>query len=124
MHILVVDDYPDNCISWALLLRLLGFSVDTATDGFRALELARATRPDVGILDMTMPRIDGCELARRLRALYPDRLVLIALTARDSDEDRRQVREAGFNLHLVKPADPIRVTALLKEAWKLLGRGA
>jgi CheY-like chemotaxis protein len=124
MHILVVDDYPDNGISWALLLRLLGFSVDTATNGFRALELARANRPDVGILDLAMPGMDGCELARRLRALYTDRLVLIALTACDSDEDRRQVRQAGFNLHLIKPADPPRVVALLKEAWKLLGREA
>src|SRR5258708_15227597 len=83
MRILVVDDWPDGAASWVMLLQLLGFEADAATDGHQALEIARTRRPDVALLDLNMPRLDGCELAPRLRALYPDRLILIAITAHD-----------------------------------------
>ena len=122
MRILVVDDWPDGAASWVMLLQLLGFEADAATDGHQALEIARARRPDVALLDLNMPRLDGCELARRLRALYPDRLILIAITAHDSEDDRRRAYRAGFDLHLSKPAEPQAVLRLLSEASGLPGR--
>jgi CheY-like chemotaxis protein len=120
MYILVVDDWPDGATSWVMLLRLFGFEADAATSGDQALTMARARRPDVGLLDLAMPKMDGCELARRLRALCPGRLVLIALTALDSEEHRRRTRAAGFDLHLQKPADPHSVRGLLTVASALL----
>ncbi len=120
MRILVVDDWPDGAASWAMLLRLCGFEVDWAADGDRALEIARARRPDVGLLDIAMPGMDGHELAQRLRQLYPDRLILIAITARLVETEWQRTRASGFDLHLVKPADPASVIALLQTAAGLL----
>jgi CheY-like chemotaxis protein len=120
MRILVVDDWPDGAASWVPLLRLFGFEVDAATNGAQALEIARAQRPDVGILDLAMPGMDGCELARRLRLLYPERLILIAITAHDSEEDRRTSRAAGFDFHLRKPAEPQAILSLLNAASGLI----
>jgi two-component system, OmpR family, response regulator len=120
MRILVVDDWPDGAASWVPLLHLFGFEVDAAMNGPQALELARARRPDVGLFDLAMPGMDGCELARQLRLLYPDHLILIAITAHDSEENLCRTRAAGFDLHLRKPAEPQAVLALLNAASGLL----
>jgi CheY-like chemotaxis protein len=116
MRILVVDDWPDGAASWVMLLRLFAFEALAATNGPEALALARAHRPDVGLLDLALPGMSGWELARRLKALYPDRLILIAITAHDSEETRRRIRAAGFDLHLSKPANPQAVLSLLTAA--------
>ena len=114
LRILVVDDYPDNADSLGLLLALYGYQVETALSGCAALAKARMTKPDVAILDISMPVMDGCEVARQLRKMYHDEIILIAMTANGSQEDRRKSHEAGFNMHLVKPADPQKLEGILK----------
>jgi CheY-like chemotaxis protein len=116
MRILVVDDWPDSAASWVMLLRLAGFDAECATDGRMALEMARARCPDVGIFDIHMPALDGYALARQIRTLCKRPLFLIAITARDSEEDRQKEKEAGFDLHLTKPAEPQKVLSLLAQA--------
>jgi len=105
-RILVVEDNPDIAESMVMLLELLGHRVRVAHDGPVALELARATPPDVMLVDIGLPGMDGYEVARRIRE-DPTlrRVVLVALTGYGRDEDRRQAEAAGFDHHLVKPVD-------------------
>jgi CheY-like chemotaxis protein len=114
LRVLVVDDQADSVASWALLLRMRGHEVAVAGDGVEALAVAAAHRPHVVLCDIVMPRLDGYGVARKLREGGKDRPFLVALTARSSDEDRQRCREAGFDRHLVKPADPDEVVQLLK----------
>jgi CheY-like chemotaxis protein len=105
-NVLIVDNNQGAAESLALLLRLAGQEVRTAYDGATALDLARARPPDVVLLDIGMPGMDGLEVARRLRQdLGLKQAVLVALTGYGGEEDRRRSREAGFNAQLVKPAD-------------------
>ncbi|HEV3260116.1 MAG TPA: PAS domain S-box protein [Gemmataceae bacterium] len=113
-NVLIVDDNQDAAESLALLLRLAGQEVRTAYDGPAALDLARARPPDVVMLDIGMPGMDGLEVARRLRQdLGLKRALLVALTGYGGEEDRRRCQEAGFNAHLVKPADVCALKRLL-----------
>ncbi len=106
MKILVVDDNRDAAQSLTMLLSLVGAEVRVANDGPEALQEFERCRPRIVLLDIGMPGMDGFEVARRLRALSPHpRLSIVALTGWGQDEDRRRVREAGFDHHLVKPAD-------------------
>jgi CheY-like chemotaxis protein len=107
LRILVVDDSHDVADSLAMLLTLLGHQVRVAYDGPAALHLAETLLPQVVLLDLGLPGMDGCEVARRLR----DRVALqdtclIASTGCDQDEDRRSCHEAGFDHFLLKPYDP------------------
>jgi CheY-like chemotaxis protein len=112
--VLAVDDNADAVESLALLLAGQGHEVRTAHDGPDALELAEAFRPEVVILDVGLPCMDGYEVARRLRERRPKQnLFLVALTGYGREEDRRRSREAGFDLHLVKPVDPEELRDLL-----------
>ena len=105
-RILVVDDNVDAADSLAMLLRVIGHDVRTAHDGQAALEAARASRPEVVLLDIGLPYMSGLDVARHLRSdLGAHDVVLIALTGYGQDEDRRRSEEAGFNGHLVKPVD-------------------
>ncbi len=105
-RILVVDDNRDGAESLALLLRAGGHEVRTAHDGAEALEAARAFRPQVVFLDIGLPGMDGYEAARRLRQEPGmEKGLLVALTGYGQEEDRLKAMEAGFNVHLVKPAD-------------------
>jgi signal transduction histidine kinase len=106
LRVLVVDDNKDAANSLALLLNLKGHQVSLAHDGPAALEAARTARPEVIILDIALPGMDGYEVARRLRAEEGDRHpLLVAMTGYGQEEDRRRSRLAGFNHHLVKPVD-------------------
>jgi CheY-like chemotaxis protein len=88
--------------------------VFTAADGAEALELASSCRPDVMLLDIGMPKLDGYEVARRVREQpWGNGTVLIALTGWGQEEDRRRSREVGFDSHLVKPLDLDALSALL-----------
>lgn len=117
LRVLVVDDYPDTAESMALLLRLEGHEVDIALDGPEALRIARAVHPDVVLLDITLPGMNGWEVARQLRAMsWGRRPLLIAVTAHGFEDDLRRCRDAGFDFHLVKPADPIELECLLHES--------
>lgn len=113
-RVLVVDDNLDSAESLSLLLELMGHEVRTAHDGEQALAEADAFRPDLVLMDIGMPRMDGYEAARRLReAEWAASIILVALTGWGQDEDRRRSEAAGFNHHLIKPVDPAALEALL-----------
>jgi CheY-like chemotaxis protein len=102
--VLVVDDNEDAAQSLALVLRLAGHEVRVARDGPEALALADAQPPEVVLLDIGLPGMDGYEVAVRLRER--DVLagaLLVAVTGYGQDEDRRRARDAGIDLHLTKP---------------------
>ncbi|HET9233973.1 MAG TPA: ATP-binding protein, partial [Candidatus Eisenbacteria bacterium] len=106
MRLLIADDNRDSAQSMARLLRSCGHEVQVAYDGEEALHAAENDPPDVLILDIGMPRLDGYELARRVRAAPWGRDVsLIAATGWGQDEDRQRSLESGFDAHLVKPID-------------------
>lgn len=114
-RILVVDDNVDAADSLGRLLsRLWGQVVRVAYDGPSALEIAQSFRPEVVLLDIGLPGMDGCEVARRLRREVDTAdALLIAVTGWGQERDRLQVKAAGFNHHLVKPIEPDRLKALL-----------
>jgi PAS domain S-box-containing protein len=121
MKILVVDDNRDAADSLCMLLELLGAEVTAAHDGAQALSTFEVFRPRMVFLDIGMPGMDGYEVARLLRALPQDpRTTLVALTGWGQTEDRRRVRDAGFDHHLVKPAE---VDALKSLITSLQGEG-
>src|SRR6202035_1696475 len=104
VRVLIVDDNVDAAESLAMLLRLWGHEVAVAHDGPGALRAAETQPPEVALLDIGLPGMDGYELARRLRPQPGlERTVLVALTGWGQEEDRRRSQEAGFDHHLVKP---------------------
>lgn len=113
--ILVADDNADTAWGIAKLLENSGFAVQIAGNGHEALELALRRAPDVALLDIGMPGIDGHEVARQLRARTGARMVLIAATGWGQDSDVRESLAAGFDAHLTKPVDVIRLRALIVE---------
>jgi PAS domain S-box-containing protein len=114
VRVLVVDDNRDAAISLAALLRTLGAHARSAHDGTEALDAYRDHLPDVVLLDIGMPGMDGYEVARRLRAIPSDRRpLLVALTGWGQEEDRQRAVDAGFDHHLVKPADLRALLAVL-----------
>jgi signal transduction histidine kinase/DNA-binding response OmpR family regulator len=115
-RVLVVDDNRDAAESIAIVLKLAGHDVHTAGDGTEALGLATIHLPEVVVLDLGLPGIDGYEVAERLRELPGLRhAMLIALTGYGSERDRERAHAAGFDLHLVKPADPQRIAHAIEE---------
>lgn len=105
LRVLVVDDNLDTVLSFSMLLRALGNTVFTAHDGMQAVQSANENKPDVILLDIGLPVLNGYEVARRIR-LEPslEHVVLIALTGYGQDADRQAALQAGFDHHLVKPA--------------------
>jgi CheY-like chemotaxis protein len=106
-RLLVVDDNVDAADSLGLMLQLMGAQVGVAYDGPTAIEMAVREQPEVVLLDIGMPGMDGLETARRLRAHGEVRtdVRLVALTGWGHHEDQERSRSAGFDLHLVKPVD-------------------
>jgi len=114
-NILVVDDNRDGADSLAMMLQLMGHEVTTAYDGLEALQQAEAVRPDVMLLDIGLPQLDGYEVARRVRQRpWGDSVVLIAQTGWGQEEDRQRSKAAGFNFHAVKPLDAAMLEKLLR----------
>jgi CheY-like chemotaxis protein len=104
LRILVVEDNVEAGKSMAMVLRLWGHEVRVVRDGPAALEAASQEPPDVVLLDIGMPGMDGYEVAKRLREKPAlKKALLIALTGFGTDQDRWRSREAGFDIHLVKP---------------------
>ncbi len=115
-RILVVDDNRDSADSLATLLRLSGHETLAVYDGLEAVEAASTFRPDVILLDIGLPKLNGFEAARRIREQRTDKgLMLVALTGWGQDSDRRASRDAGFDAHLVKPVDDVTLARVLAE---------
>jgi len=115
-RILLADDNADALESLATVLRLRGHEVFSASDGAIALEAASRHVPEVALLDIGMPLLDGYEVARRIRAQeWGKAMTLVALTGWGQDADRRRSREAGFDTHLVKPLDLDQLSHLLAQ---------
>lgn len=114
LRILVVDDNVDSALTMAALLAMLGHEVCTAHDGLEALEEMRRFKPDVAILDIGMPKMNGYSVAKTIRSRSTEvQPLLIAVTGWGQAEDRRRSKDAGFDHHLVKPVDPAALSALL-----------
>ena len=117
LRILVVEDNLDGRESLRDLLEIWGHEVELAEDGAEGVEKALASQPDVALVDIGLPGLDGNEVARRIRAELgaapPDRVELIAMTGYGQPEDRRRALQAGFDSYLVKPVDPAHLGRLL-----------
>lgn len=114
LRVLVVDDNVDAAEMMAALLEMHGHRVSVAHDGHRALQMATSVAPDVALLDIGLPGMDGYTLAQRLREDAQTRhLRLIAVTGWGQDGDRARARDAGFDGHLTKPAEPSAILAML-----------
>ena len=110
-----MDDQPDAARSLARLLKSWGHEVHVAHDGPEALQAAQAHGPEVVLLDLGLPGMDGHEVARQLRGHNGGGPRIVALTGYGRDEDRRRSQEAGFADHLVKPVDPEELRKSLGE---------
>lgn len=116
-RILVVDDNRDAATSLAMMLKLMGHETKTAHDGLEAIDIAEQFKPDVMLLDIGMPKLNGYDTAKQIRKLsWGNRINLVALTGWGQDEDKRKSFEAGFDAHLVKPVDPTVLTDVLQGA--------
>jgi CheY-like chemotaxis protein len=114
-RVLIADDNIDSAMALSDLLALSGHDVHTVYDGLAAVETAKRVNPDVAILDIGMPKLDGYEVARRIRAEQLP-MILIALTGWGQEQDRQQAREAGFDHHLTKPVDLAKLEELLQSS--------
>ena len=112
--VLIVDDCPDAADSLALLLKRWGYQTAVAYDGASALAAALARPPVAVLLDIVMPGLNGCEVARRLRGRpRTAKALLIALTGYGREEEVRRCYEAGIDRHLLKPCDPDELRRVL-----------
>jgi CheY-like chemotaxis protein len=110
----LVDDNGDAAEMLAGYLRSAGHEVHVASDGLSALDLAQRVRPEVALLDIGLPVMDGYELARRLQEIADlEGLRLVAITGYGQHSDRAKSAQAGFEAHLVKPIEPSEVEALI-----------
>jgi PAS domain S-box-containing protein len=112
-RVLVVEDDQDSAQSLAMLLQIWGHHVEVALDGHRALDAARMFDPEIVLLDIGIPGLDGYEVAARLRAEHGADLKLIALTGYGREDDRLRSRSAGFDRHMTKPVEPPRLRDML-----------
>ena len=118
-RVLVVDDNRDAAESLAMFLELSGHTVQTAYDGEEALEAAENFRPEVVLLDLGMPKLNGYEVCRRIREReWGEHPLIVAQTGWGQDDDKARTREAGFDGHLVKPVDPANVIQLVAKAQR------
>lgn len=111
-RVLIVDDNHDAAHTMALLIKLSGHETSTAHNGPEALTMLDAVNPEVALLDIGLPEMDGYELARRIRERVSD-VYLIAVSGYGQPEDRARAAEAGFDEHFVKPVDSTQLIASL-----------
>ena len=115
-RILVVDDNPDSATSLEKLLTMTGHEAKTASDGLTAVTEAERYRPEVVLLDIGLPRLNGYDACRLIREqAWGANMIMIAVTGWGQEEDRRRSREAGFDGHLVKPVDLDELMRLLDD---------
>jgi PAS domain S-box-containing protein len=120
-RVLVAEDSPDAAEMMSLMLGMKGHDVRVAADGEEAVAIGVAFEPQIAFVDIGMPRMDGFEVARRLRERLGRRVRLVALTGWGQDEDRRRSREAGFDHHLTKPPEPEVLDQLIAECTQERG---
>ena len=112
--ILVVDDNHDSALSLAMMLSIMGHETRTAHDGESAVSAAEAFLPEVVLLDIGLPKLNGYEVAQRLREQPWGRpMFLIAVTGWGQEEDRQRSSEVGLNVHMVKPVEPAALEKIL-----------
>ena len=104
--VLIIEDHDDAREALRALLELEGYTVDAAASGPLGLDLARERSPEVALIDIGLPGVDGYEVARRIRTFTGPRPYLIALTGYGQPEDVKRAIDAGFDAHLLKPVDP------------------
>jgi CheY-like chemotaxis protein len=122
LRVLIVDDNRDAADTLALLLKLWGFQPLVAYDGPAALAVAAAQRPDVVLLDLSLPGMDGFEVARHLRQQPGSETTpLIAVSGYGQEGDLRHTRRAGFDRHLIKPFEPEELRRILSAYWEQAG---
>ena len=113
-RVLIADDNEDAAASLAMMLNIMGNDARTAPDGLAALDIGAEFSPEIVLLDIGMPKLNGYDAARRIREQpWGAGIVLVALTGLSQDEDRRLSHEAGFDFHLVKPVEPVALEKLL-----------
>ena len=117
-RVLVADDNLDAVEMMRTLLKFKGHDIRIANDGDQAVAIAEVFRPAIAFLDIGMPRMDGYEAARRIRAVLGSSVVLVALTGWGQDEDKRLSHEAGFDLHITKPPEPEVIEELIAECQR------
>jgi CheY-like chemotaxis protein len=115
LRVLVADDYPDIADSMAFLLEAYGHRVQVARDGPATVESAVTFKPDVILLDIGMPRLDGYAAANQIRQRLHRDVILIALTAWARREDQQRANIAGVDFHMAKPPDIPALVRLLQE---------
>ena len=116
LRVLIVDDNEDAAESMAEVLRLMGHHAEVSFSASKALQIAADMDPDLVMLDIGLPEMDGHEVARRLRRLLRPGVRLVAVTGYGADEDRRRSRESGFDEHAVKPVMPEAIAAIVERA--------
>ncbi|HEV8142544.1 MAG TPA: response regulator [Methylomirabilota bacterium] len=117
-RVLIVEDHEDARESLRLMLELAGHEVETAGDGPSGLATLLSSRPDIALIDVGLPGIDGYDVVRRARSFVRE-TCLVALTGYGQADDQRKAREAGFDVHITKPVDPDRLERLLRTLTKV-----
>ncbi len=112
-RVLVAEDIPDAAEMMRLMIECMGHEVRVAADGVQAVDIALEFHPQIALLDIGMPRMDGYEAARQIRAALGGQVFLVALTGWGQEEDQRRAHAAGFDRHLTKPAEPAVVESLI-----------
>jgi CheY-like chemotaxis protein len=115
-RVLIVEDNPDSREMLRAVLNVWGCQVEVAADGAQGVRKALDWQPEVAVVDIGLPLLDGYEVARRVRAALHGRIRLIALTGYGTPEDRAQALASGFDVHLTKPADPEELRRLVSMA--------
>jgi len=115
-RILVVDDNHDSALSLAMMLSIMGHETRTAHDGESAVATAESFLPEVILLDIGLPKLNGYEVAQRIREnAWGQSMFLIAVTGWGQEEDRQRSSEVGLNVHMVKPVEPAALERLLSD---------
>ena len=115
-RILVVDDNHDSALSLAMMLSIMGHETRTAHDGESAVTTAESFLPEVVLLDIGLPKLNGYEVAQRIREHeWGTSMFLIAVTGWGQEEDRQRSSEVGLNVHMVKPVEPAALERLFAE---------
>jgi CheY-like chemotaxis protein len=120
LRVLIVEDNPDGRDMLQLLLELLGHQVQIAADGVQGVEKALRWHPEVAVIDIGLPRMDGYQVARKIREALGCDIFLISQTGYGRPEDRARALAAGFDVHLVKPVDPADLLGWLSRARRRL----